>query len=63
MTPRSRRAGPPGAPANDGESSGYRRMYLAHVTQAPLGCDFDFMLPALDQGAAPLIPDTVTPPL
>ncbi len=50
------------APAHGGESSGYRRMYLAHVTQAPLGCDFDFMLPALDQGTAPLTPEVARPP-
>jgi len=35
-------------------SSGYRRMYLEHVTQAELGCDFDFMLPATMNGGAPI---------
>jgi dihydroxy-acid dehydratase len=35
-------------------SSGYRRMYLEHVTQADLGCDFDFMLPATMHGGAPI---------
>ena len=35
-------------------SSGYRRMYLEHVTQADLGCDFDFMLPAVMPSVAPI---------
>ena len=35
-------------------SSGYRRLYLEHVTQADLGCDFDFMLPAAITGSAPI---------
>ena len=35
--------------------SGYRKLYVEHVTQAPLGCDFDFMLPAMTQ-SAPLPP-------
>ena len=35
-------------------SSGYRRMYLEHVTQADRGCDFDFMLPQNFSGSAPI---------
>jgi dihydroxy-acid dehydratase len=35
-------------------SSGYRRMYLEHVTQADRGCDFDFMLPEAEVGVAPI---------
>jgi dihydroxy-acid dehydratase len=27
--------------------SGYRKLYLDTVTQADLGCDFDFMMPEL----------------
>ena len=34
-------------------SSGYRRMYLEHVTQADRGCDFDFMLPETFVAVAP----------
>jgi dihydroxy-acid dehydratase len=37
---------PAAAPSlQDAPSSGYRRLYLDHVTQADLGCDFDFMQP------------------
>jgi dihydroxy-acid dehydratase len=36
--------------------SGYRRLYVEHVTQADLGCDFDFMLPANTTGSAPIEP-------
>jgi dihydroxy-acid dehydratase len=35
-------------------SSGYRRLYLEHVTQADRGCDFDFMLPKVERGVAPI---------
>jgi len=35
-------------------TSGYRRLYLEHVTQADRGCDFDFMLPADGGGVAPV---------
>jgi dihydroxy-acid dehydratase len=35
--------------------SGYRRMYRRHVTQADVGCDFDFMLPENPRGTAPII--------
>jgi dihydroxy-acid dehydratase len=41
------------APA-DAPDSGYRRLYLDHVTQADRGCDFDFMLPAAASGSAPI---------
>jgi dihydroxy-acid dehydratase len=34
--------------------SGYRRLYVAHVTQADRGCDFDFMLPETFGARAPL---------
>ena len=34
--------------------SGYHRLYVEHVTQADLGCDFDFMLPANMTGSAPV---------
>jgi dihydroxy-acid dehydratase len=34
---------------------GYRKLYVDHVTQADLGCDFDFMLPQkLAWGVAPV---------
>jgi dihydroxy-acid dehydratase len=36
--------------------SGYRRLYVEHVTQADLGCDFDFMFPANTTGSAPIEP-------
>jgi dihydroxy-acid dehydratase len=36
--------------------SGYRRLYVEHVLQADLGCDFDFMLPANTTGSAPIDP-------
>jgi len=36
--------------------SGYHRLYVEHVTQADLGCDFDFMLPATMTGSAPVEP-------
>jgi dihydroxy-acid dehydratase len=28
--------------------SGYRRLYLTTVTQADIGCDFDFMVPSVN---------------
>ena len=31
--------------------SGYRKLYLDTVTQADLGCDFDFMMPELSRVA------------
>ena len=37
-------------------TSGYHRLYIEHVTQADLGCDFDFMLPANTSGSAPIDP-------
>jgi dihydroxy-acid dehydratase len=37
-------------------ASGYRRLYVEHVLQADLGCDFDFMLPASTTGSAPIDP-------
>ena len=42
------------APTADAPDSGYRRLYLDHVTQADRGCDFDFMLPAGITGSAPI---------
>src|SRR5437764_12721423 len=36
--------------------SGYHRLYVEPVTQADLGCDFDFMLPATMTGSAPVEP-------
>ena len=36
--------------------SGYHRLYVEHVVQADLGCDFDFMLPARMIGSAPIEP-------
>jgi dihydroxy-acid dehydratase len=42
---RRQAAAPPSAPCI--AESGYRRLYLEHVTQADRGCDFDFMLPAM----------------
>ena len=36
------------------KESGYRRLYLQHVTQADVGCDFDFMLPEMTAGSAPV---------
>ena len=42
---------PPDAPMPE---SGYRRLYLEHVTQADRGCDFDFMLPATLSLRAPV---------
>ncbi len=38
-----------------GRPSGYRRLYLDHVTQADRGCDFDFMVPPLTTSAPPRI--------
>jgi dihydroxy-acid dehydratase len=35
-------------------ASGYRRLYREHVTQAELGCDFDFMSPGAFCEVAPL---------
>ena len=32
-------------------SHGYRKLYQTHVTQADIGCDFDFMLPAMERVA------------
>jgi dihydroxy-acid dehydratase len=34
--------------------SGYRRLYLTSVTQADIGCDFDFMVPSVT-GTAPIL--------
>lgn len=34
--------------------SGYRRLYQTTVTQADIGCDFDFMVPAM-MGTAPVL--------
>jgi len=34
---------------------GYRKLYLEHVTQAELGCDFDFMLPEENGQVAPVL--------
>ncbi len=34
--------------------SGYRKMFIKHVTQAHIGCDFDFMVPDEIAGSAPL---------
>ena len=34
---------------------GYRKLYLEHVTQAELGCDFDFMLPDENGQVAPVL--------
>ena len=36
--------------------SGYRKLYIEHVTQAPQGCDFDFMLPEMNHTAPMLLP-------
>ena len=50
----SRRATAGLPPLPEIPSSGYRRLYLEHVTQADRGCDFDFMLPAAVAGFAPV---------
>jgi dihydroxy-acid dehydratase len=50
----SRRATAGLPPLPEIPSSGYRRLYLEHVTQADRGCDFDFMLPAAITGFAPV---------
>jgi len=50
----ARRAKAPLKPLPYVASSGYRRMYLEHVTQADRGCDFDFMLPETISSGAPL---------
>jgi dihydroxy-acid dehydratase len=42
------------APVFTDADSGYRRMYRQHVTQADLGCDFDFMIPGDVRGTAPV---------
>jgi dihydroxy-acid dehydratase len=34
--------------------SGYRRLYQTTVTQADIGCDFDFMVPSMT-GTAPVL--------
>ena len=39
------RSAPDAATRDAAAASGYRRLYLDHVTQADRGCDFDFMLP------------------
>ena len=50
---RRRAALVPRVPAAD--VSGYRRLYLGHVLQADVGCDFDFMTPAATGESAPLV--------
>ena len=35
-------------------SHGYRKLYQTSVTQADIGCDFDFMLPEMNQ-VAPIL--------
>ena len=49
-----RRAALPGPRSEEVPTSGYRRLYVEHVTQADWGCDFDFMLPATMTGSAPI---------
>jgi dihydroxy-acid dehydratase len=49
-----RRAALPGPRPEEVPTSGYRRLYVEHVTQADWGCDFDFMLPATMTGSAPI---------
>ncbi|HEY3178947.1 MAG TPA: IlvD/Edd family dehydratase [Casimicrobiaceae bacterium] len=49
----SRRNATLGKDTIDSES-GYRRLYVEHVVQADLGCDFDFMLPANMTASAPV---------
>ena len=51
----ARRSAALGTRTTDMES-GYHRLYVEHVTQADLGCDFDFMLPATMTGSAPVEP-------
>ena len=49
-----RRGAAPLRPLPEVAGSGYRRLYLDHVTQADRGCDFDFMLPAAAGASAPV---------
>ena len=42
------------APRQEPTDSGYRRLYLDHVTQADEGCDFDFMIGEQANGIAPV---------
>ena len=42
-------------PRPDTHVSGYRRLYVNHVLQADLGCDFDFMVPDTLPETAPVI--------
>ncbi len=37
-----------------GNQGGYRKMFIKHVTQADVGCDFDFMLPEQMTASAPV---------
>ena len=43
-------------PQPDPSVSGYRRLYVQHVLQADVGCDFDFMVPESLPEAAPVVP-------
>ena len=45
----------PPATLADMPDHGYRRLYQTSVTQADIGCDFDFMLPAVTQTAPILL--------
>ncbi len=49
-----RRATRPPAVAGGADISGYGRLYLGHVLQADVGCDFDFMTPAVVDDIAPI---------
>ncbi len=42
-------------PAELKHQRGYRKLYVKHVTQAEIGCDFDFMLPESNGQVAPIL--------
>jgi dihydroxy-acid dehydratase len=42
-------------PASLKQERGYLKLYIEHVTQAEVGCDFDFMLPQANGQVAPIL--------